>query len=137
MGAPVAIEKEYGLLNMVPGLPKRGYQYGDYAEWATTAVWSNYVIGTNAYLNEAVRYAQFAINPMIAGSPGFVSDETAVIVTQDTYMRINTATNVIRRILLANSPYIIREKTFRIYVQRVAVNGAIYILAEGNIVRTP
>ena len=137
MGAPTAIEQQYGPLDMVPGLPKRGYQYGDYAEWATTAVWSNYVIGTNAYLNEAARYAQFAINPMIAGSPGFVSDEAYIIITQDTYVRFNTATNVITRLLVANSPYIIREKFFRIYVQRVAVNGAIYLRAEGSKVRTP
>lgn len=137
MGAPTAIEKEYGPLDQTGGLPKKGYQYGDYAEFATTAAWTNYVIGTNAYLNEAARYAQFALNPMIVGSPGFTGDETLIIVTQDTYLRINTLTNVIRRLFLANSPYVFSEKIFRVYVQRVTVNGAIYLYSEGNKVRTP
>lgn len=133
----MALEVEYGPMDLVKGLSRLGYQYGDYAEFAFGAAYVNYVIGTNSFIAEPLRFPQFAINPMVVGSPGFVADEMAIITTQDCFVRFNTATAVIHRLLLANSPYRFNERIYRIYVAQVAVGGVIYLHAEGNKVRVP
>lgn len=134
---PAPEEMVIGPHDLIRGLIRAGYQYTDYATFATGVAEVNYVIGTNAYGGEPVRLLGMARNPMVAGSPGFVADEMAIVVTQDTLIRINNATSVQEMLLAANSPYVIRARCFRLYAVRSTVNGVLYLIAEGNGLRMP
>jgi len=109
-----------------------GYDVGDHATIAFTAVDTPYVIGTMAILSDPTLAV---IRPGLArnidtGLPGFTAQSVLFYATQNCLVRFNGPLRV-QHVLLAGNFYTFHEKIAVIYVQRQAVDGILYVDAEG------
>lgn len=113
-------------------LTQRAYRWDDYAALLTVAAEGNYRIGTYALLADptlATTYPLLARN-MDTEEPGFTAHSLLLYATQDCLVRFNGA-NRVQHTLLAGFFYTFNLMVHTVYFQRVAVDGTLYVYAEG------
>lgn len=108
-----------------------GYNVIDAAPINTTATQQEYYIGTLQVLANPTKYPGMLVNSTGGPNhPGFDAQQLLFYATEDTYVRFNDPNNL-QIPILAGMLIAIPLKTSVIYVQRVTVNGILYVWAVG------
>lgn len=104
-------------INMVT-LANRSLPYHDYHSDTTTSTYQVHIVGENNQLGRGDQHKLF------------VSKSTLIFCTTQSYIKLNSAENVVQT-LLANTWYEFLSDVSRVHYAYVSAEGTIYIYTEG------